>query len=76
LIETGLPDDDHVRKAVGATFQRRKSHDIPKGLQSPSADLSKAYRDMASECGVNKKTMDEAFETLKAYWAQLYPHKG
>ena len=71
LIEQGLPDKGLVQSAVEATFNRRNMHDIPKELEMPPAALEGTYADMARDCGVEKKTMKEAFALLREYWKDL-----
>jgi hypothetical protein len=71
IIEHGLPGKKLVKSAVDATFKRRGTHDIPKDLEIPPAVLAGTYADMAEDCGVGKKTMDEAFVFLKKYWRDL-----
>ena len=71
IIEHGLPGRKLVKSAVDATFKRRGTHDIPKNLEIPPAALAGTYAEMAENCGVGKKAMDEAFVFLKKYWREL-----
>jgi hypothetical protein len=71
LIEQRLPGKDLVKSAIEATFKRRGTHEIPKSLEIPPGALEGTYADMAQDCGVEKKTMDEAFAFLKEYWQDL-----
>ena len=72
LIDQGLPEKQHLVKAIQATFSRRESHDVPQELQIPPAVIAPTYNTMAIECGVSRKTMDEAFQYISDYWKQLY----
>ena len=49
-------------------------HKIPrKGKSSGSpADWKEIYREMAEECGVSKKALDEAFALLENYWNEIF----
>ena len=71
LIEQGLPGEDTVVSAIEATFTRRGTHEIPKSLEIPPATLAGTYADMAQDCGVGKKSMEEAFSFLEEYWGKL-----
>ena len=72
LIEQGLPDKALVTLAIEATFNRRKTHDIPHDLETPPEILKDSYTQLAEDCGVTKKTMSEAFTFLQEYWLKLW----
>lgn len=72
LIDQGLPEKQQVVKAIQATFSRRESHDVPPELQIPPPIIASTYNAMAIECGVSKKTMDEAYQYISSYWKQLF----
>jgi len=71
IIEQGLPDKKLVVSAIKATFNRRKTHDIPQSLEVPPDILKDSYSKMAQDCGVGQKTMLEAFSYLQEYWIEL-----
>ena len=71
LIEQGLPDKEALRKAVQATFNRRRSHKIPALLEAPPELWRETYQELAADCGVTKKTMDDAFKLLQVFWTDL-----
>ena len=71
MIEQGLPGKDVVVSAIEATFTRRGTHEISKSLEIPPGTLAGTYADMAQDCGVEKKTMEEAFLFLAEYWGKL-----
>ena len=71
IIEQGLPEKKLVMSAIEATFNRRKTHDIPETLEVPPDILNDSYAKMAQDCGVMKKTMTEAFSYLQEYWMGL-----
>lgn len=72
LMDFGMPDKDLVQKALHATFTRRNTHPLPKKLEPPPKNWEARYRKMADECGVSKKTVEEAFELLDQYWKKLF----
>ena len=72
LIDQNLPAKQTVKKAIKATFDRRGTHPVPSVLQVPSAIIASSYNAMAIDCGVSKKTTDEAFQYLNDYWKQLF----
>jgi len=55
-----------VKKAILATFNRRKTHAIPEDLLPPSADWKQPYAALAHQCGLSED-LDEAFRLLKKY---------
>ena len=71
IIEHSLPDKELVMSAIEATFNRRKTHDIPEMLEAPPDLLKDSYAKMAQDCGVKKKTMAEAFSYVHEYWMEL-----
>ena len=64
LIDYGPPGKELVQKALRATFKRRDTHPLPAKLVPPPETWKASYRKMAEECGVSKKTVEEAFELL------------
>ena len=72
LIEHGLPEKELVRKALHATFERRKSHSLPARLQPPPDLWRGTYQEMADDCGVSKKNIEDAFSFVEAYWKEIF----
>ena len=72
IIDFGLPDKESVKKALHATFKRRGTHSLPTKLAPPPENWNTRYRKMAEECGVSKKTLDEAFAFLEKYWEGIF----
>lgn len=72
LIDQGLPEKQQVVKAIQATFDRRVSHTLPQTLLPPPTINTTSYNAMAIQCGVSKKTMEEAFIYVKDYWNGLF----
>ena len=59
-------DSALVKKAIAATFKRRKTHELPGSLQPPPADWKKPYADLARQCGISED-LNKAFDILDAY---------
>jgi len=57
--------------AITATFERRKTHAIPDELEAPPRETKDSYQKMAEDCGVNKKSMQEAVQLLHDFWREL-----
>jgi len=55
-----------VKKAIDATFKRRKTHSLPESLKAPPAEWKQSYAALARECGLSED-MDEAFRLLDTY---------
>lgn len=72
LIDQGLPEKPRMVKAIQATFERRKTHPLPPALESPPAIIAVSYNAMAIDCGVSRKTIDEAFQYISDYWTRLF----
>ena len=72
LIDQGLPAKQHMVKAIQATFERRETHSLPNTLPPPPTIVATSYNAMAIDCGVSKKTTDEAFHYVTDYWKQLF----
>ncbi|MBI4249426.1 MAG: nucleotidyl transferase AbiEii/AbiGii toxin family protein [Elusimicrobia bacterium] len=68
LLITSSPklDPPLVKKAIDATFERRKTHAMPNSLQPPPADWRQPYAALTRECGLSED-LDAAFRLLAAY---------
>ena len=71
LIDLGLPGRSVVAEAVRATFERRKTHDIPVILPDPPPAWRERYAAIAAECGVSKTLMEDAIRYVSDYWESL-----
>ncbi|MFH1800759.1 MAG: nucleotidyl transferase AbiEii/AbiGii toxin family protein [Candidatus Omnitrophota bacterium] len=71
LIEQGLTEPEKIKTALQKTFRRRKTHEVPKDLPSPSENWEGPYHALAEDCGVTKKTLSEAFRTLEEFWGKI-----
>lgn len=72
LMERGSLDTEKVKKSVNATFERRHTHSVPLLLSPPPEGWTGAYAVLARDCGVGRKTVEEAFELLDQYWRKLF----
>lgn len=52
LIQSGTLRSGVVSNAVQITFQRRKTHDLPKALAQPPAEWLRPFAALAKECGL------------------------
>jgi len=68
LIEKGLRADDELRRAVQATFDTRKKHDIPTDLQAPPRTWQKDFAAMAKEVELSTSDVDGGFAKLGEFW--------
>jgi len=71
LIEDGFSDAGKLRKALQATFKRRKTHEIPAQLALPPSAWLGPYRALAEECGTQRKTLEGASQLLNEFWNTL-----
>lgn len=62
-----------VRKAIDATFNRRKTHPVPESLKAPPAEWKSSYAALARQCGLSED-LDEAFKLLDS--CLRAPRKG
>jgi hypothetical protein len=65
-IESATLDRNIVSEAVSVTFERRRTHLLPKALPPPPTEWQKPYEALARECNLSGKTED-AFETLRTF---------
>lgn len=71
LIERGGLDPIEVRRALAATFNRRHGRAIPNDLSPPPSSWRAEFAAMATETGLPRSDLDEAFESLRAFWHRL-----
>lgn len=68
LIEKELPADDELRKALHATFDARKKHDIPYQLSPPPHTWQKDFVAMAKEVELSTSDLTVGFAKLNDFW--------
>jgi hypothetical protein len=66
LIQSATLDRSKVTAAFHVTFERRKTHSLPKVLPAPPAKWRKPYQALARECHLSGKA-EGAFETLRTF---------
>jgi hypothetical protein len=70
LIHGGNLRQEKIVAAIGATFTRRATHEVPQKLDSPPAEWTPVFDALAKECGL-AMTMKEGFELTREFIATL-----
>lgn len=73
LMNLGLPKPIVAKKAVGKIFATRRTHEIPKTIETPPVTWASSFTAMAGELGLSENTLDRATARLNEYWTQLFP---
>jgi len=66
LIESGELSKPKLSKAIEATFQRRKTHELPKELTSPPPNGAEPFAALTANCGLSEN-VDQGFERLRKF---------
>lgn len=66
LIQSGTMANEKLAEAIRITFERRKTHALPKALAQPPTDWQTPYSALAKECGVSG-SVNDAFASLGTY---------
>ncbi len=69
LIESATLHRDKVSDAIRITFERRRTHSLPKALPQPPADWEKPYDALAKECGFSGRVND-GFAILEKFLSE------
>ena len=72
LIQHGRLRKTILKESIEKTFQNRGTHHLPKELESPPVEWKEVYKKLSDECGVVKKSVDDAFKYLNKHWKRLY----
>ncbi|MEW5939751.1 MAG: nucleotidyl transferase AbiEii/AbiGii toxin family protein, partial [Chloroflexota bacterium] len=56
-----------LREALQATFEARRTHELPSALPTPPASWSTPFRKLANETGLAWTTLDEAYEACRRF---------
>jgi len=64
LIRGGKLERKKTTAAVGVTFARRATHEVPGKLDSPPGEWTPVFNALAKECGLAMK-MEEGFEVVR-----------
>lgn len=73
LMNLGLPEPVTVSKVINEIFATRRTHEIPKAIETPSVTWTSSFAVMAGELGLSEKTLDSAAARLNEYWMRLFP---
>jgi hypothetical protein len=60
-------DSVSLRQAIQATFEDRKTHELPLSVPPPSKDWLRSYRRMAEEVGLEFDSLPNAGEALQQF---------
>ena len=69
LIRSGTLAGTEVAEAIHVTFDRRRTHTLPKALLHPPADWRKPFESLAKECRLSEG-LDAAFGALERFLSQ------
>lgn len=70
LIERETLSANRVRASVEATFERRRTHDVPQDLLPPPAEWSRPFAALAAECQLTH-TPETALGAVAAFWRSV-----
>lgn len=70
LIGFGGLDQQRIFDALGLTFERRGTHDLPLELASPPTDWQIPFRALAAECGLSTD-IAAVFEGVRSYFREV-----
>lgn len=71
LIDLGLPDQERMRQALHATFERRRTHTLPATLEPPPRSWRLPYSALAEECHLVLTEMGAAFTLVSTYYQTI-----
>ena len=69
LIQSGTMAIAKVAEAIRVTFDRRRTHTLPKTLLHPSTDWRKPFEALAKECRLSEG-IDDAFVALEKFLSE------
>ena len=67
LIEKCALDPERLREAIGKTFRRRKTHEVPTELENPPESWQTRYKTMAEECGI-PGDLNKAIDIVRQFY--------
>jgi hypothetical protein len=70
LIESGTLSSEKVREALGRTFERRGTHNLPETLTAPPDEWETPFRALAEECRLTAN-LAQAFEVVCRFHAAV-----
>jgi len=70
LVDSELLEPDRVKRALRATFEARKTHQIPTRLPMPPTDWAEPYAALAQDLQLPIMALQEAYTCLNTYWQE------
>jgi hypothetical protein len=70
LVHTGKLEAKKTAAAVGATFSRRVTHEMPRTLEPPPGEWASVFDALAKECSLAMK-MEEGFGLVRDFTKEL-----
>ncbi len=72
FVTLDRPDEHELRSAVKATFEQRKTHEVPNTLPPPPSEWSKPFSAMAKEAQLPEVDMQPNFQAVSDFWFSVY----
>jgi hypothetical protein len=76
LVELGKIDSDHLYHAIQATFDARKTHQLPREIPDPPVEWSRPFHRLATEVSLGYQTLGEANIAIEAFLNPLFSEKS
>ena len=70
LIDAGGLDRKRIIRDVDDTFERRRTHEVPKDLNAPPDFWEPVFSKLATECGIEGDIASQ-FENVRLFWQGL-----
>jgi len=70
LIRQEKLDKSRVKLALGATFARRATHDVPEKLEPPPQEWAPVFAALARECSLDV-SLSDGFEMVRGFVARI-----
>jgi predicted nucleotidyltransferase component of viral defense system len=70
LIRQEMLDKSRVKLALGATFARRATHDVPEKLEPPPEEWAPVFAALARECSLDV-SLSDGFATVRGFVAEI-----
>jgi hypothetical protein len=70
LVRQEKLDKTRVKRALGATFAKRGTHDVPENLEPPPEEWRPVFASLAEECGL-EVSLSEGFEMVRSFLAKI-----
>jgi hypothetical protein len=70
LIRQGKIDNPRLAAAIKATFAKRATHPMPRGLEPPPAEWEPVFQALAQECDLDVR-LSAGFETVQGFVGKI-----